>query len=140
MLSFSRHSSHCIGVCCEMDSERWSHYELSSSIIIWRAKLPTDQHHGPATGCRCRTTHNNPNQQLIQLVALLCLLYFTKASPIMSMYVVKRGGRRESVHFDKITSRVSKLCYGLDPKVSETRIIVALGFVYQRHSSHRTLF
>jgi hypothetical protein len=35
----------------------------------------------------------------------------------MSMYVVKRGGRRESVHFDKITSRISKLCYGLDPKV-----------------------
>jgi hypothetical protein len=34
----------------------------------------------------------------------------------MSMYVVKRGGRKESVHFDKITSRVSKLCYGLDPK------------------------
>ena len=37
----------------------------------------------------------------------------------MSMYVVKRGGRRESVHFDKITSRVSKLCYGLDPKVRD---------------------
>ena len=33
------------------------------------------------------------------------------------MYVHKRDGRRESVHFDKITSRVSKLCYGLDSKV-----------------------
>jgi len=33
-----------------------------------------------------------------------------------SMYVVKRNGKSESVHFDKITSRVSKLCYGLDPK------------------------
>lgn len=33
------------------------------------------------------------------------------------MYVVKRSGKRESVHFDKITSRVSKLCYGLDSKV-----------------------
>jgi len=32
------------------------------------------------------------------------------------MYVVKRNGKSESVHFDKITSRVSKLCYGLDPK------------------------
>jgi len=32
------------------------------------------------------------------------------------MYVVKRGGRRESVHFDKITSRISKLCYGLNAK------------------------
>lgn len=35
----------------------------------------------------------------------------------MSFYVLKRNGRRESVHFDKITSRVSKLCYGLDAKV-----------------------
>lgn len=34
----------------------------------------------------------------------------------MSMYVMKRSGKRESVHFDKITSRVSKLCYGLDSK------------------------
>jgi hypothetical protein len=40
----------------------------------------------------------------------------------MSMYVVKRGGRKESVHFDKITSRVSKLCYGLDPKVCVCRV------------------
>ena len=32
------------------------------------------------------------------------------------MYVVKRDGRRESVKFDKITSRVEKLCYGLDLK------------------------
>lgn len=35
----------------------------------------------------------------------------------MSMYVMKRNGRRESVHFDKITSRIQKLCYGLDAKV-----------------------
>lgn len=35
----------------------------------------------------------------------------------MTFYVVKRNGRRESVHFDKITSRVSKLCYGLNSKV-----------------------
>jgi len=35
----------------------------------------------------------------------------------MSFYVLKRNGRRESVHFDKITSRVSKLCYGLNSKV-----------------------
>lgn len=30
------------------------------------------------------------------------------------MYVIKRDGRRERVMFDKITSRVSKLCYGLN--------------------------
>ncbi|CAM9208820.1 unnamed protein product [Sphacelaria rigidula] len=30
------------------------------------------------------------------------------------MFVVKRDGRREDVKFDKITSRINKLCYGLD--------------------------
>jgi ribonucleoside-diphosphate reductase alpha chain len=30
------------------------------------------------------------------------------------MYVIKRDGRRESVKFDKITSRVENLCFGLD--------------------------
>ncbi|MBL3654789.1 ribonucleoside-diphosphate reductase subunit alpha [Fulvivirga sediminis] len=30
------------------------------------------------------------------------------------MLVIKRDGRRESVKFDKITSRIDKLCYGLD--------------------------
>ncbi len=31
------------------------------------------------------------------------------------MYVIKRDGNRESVKFDKITARIQKLCYGLDP-------------------------
>ncbi|RPA71311.1 putative ribonucleotide reductase large subunit RNR1 [Ascobolus immersus RN42] len=31
------------------------------------------------------------------------------------MYVIKRDGRKERVQFDKITARVSRLCYGLDP-------------------------
>ena len=31
------------------------------------------------------------------------------------MYVLKRDGRQESVKFDKITARIQKLCYGLDP-------------------------
>ncbi|CEP08349.1 hypothetical protein [Parasitella parasitica] len=30
------------------------------------------------------------------------------------MYVIKRDGSKESVHFDKITSRIAKLCYGLN--------------------------
>ncbi|XP_047362155.1 ribonucleoside-diphosphate reductase large subunit-like [Vespa velutina] len=30
------------------------------------------------------------------------------------LHVIKRGGRIEDVHFDKITSRIRKLCYGLD--------------------------
>ncbi|CAM9852041.1 unnamed protein product [Chrysoparadoxa australica] len=35
------------------------------------------------------------------------------------MYVVKRDGRHESVQFDKITSRIKKLCYGLDDRFVE---------------------
>ncbi|MFN5912630.1 MAG: ribonucleoside-diphosphate reductase subunit alpha [Bacteroidota bacterium] len=34
------------------------------------------------------------------------------------MYVVKRDGRKEVVKFDKITARVVKMCYGLDPLVT----------------------
>ncbi len=32
------------------------------------------------------------------------------------MEVIKRSGRREDVSFDKITARVKKMCYGLDPQ------------------------
>ncbi|KAK7550853.1 ribonucleotide reductase [Phyllosticta citricarpa] len=32
------------------------------------------------------------------------------------MFVHKRDGRKERVQFDKITARVSRLCYGLDPE------------------------
>lgn len=32
------------------------------------------------------------------------------------MYVVKRDGRQEQVHFDKITARITKLSYGLNPE------------------------
>ncbi len=32
------------------------------------------------------------------------------------MHVIKRDGRRESVKFDKVTSRIERLCYALDPK------------------------
>jgi ribonucleoside-diphosphate reductase alpha chain len=31
------------------------------------------------------------------------------------MFVIKRDGTKESVKFDKITARIQKLCYGLDP-------------------------
>lgn len=34
------------------------------------------------------------------------------------MYVLKRDGRKEQVKFDKITARIIKMCYGLDPLVS----------------------
>jgi ribonucleoside-diphosphate reductase alpha subunit len=38
------------------------------------------------------------------------------------MYVVKRDGRKEAVKFDKITARIVKMCYGLDPLVSPEMI------------------
>lgn len=30
------------------------------------------------------------------------------------MYVIKRNGTKEPVQFDKITARITKLCYGLN--------------------------
>ncbi|KAF2879429.1 hypothetical protein ILUMI_26742, partial [Ignelater luminosus] len=36
------------------------------------------------------------------------------ATPQKRNYVHKRGGRKEEVHIDKITSRIQKLCYGLN--------------------------
>lgn len=41
------------------------------------------------------------------------------------MYVIKRDGRRQEVKFDKITARIQKLCYGLDP-VHVEPILVAM--------------
>lgn len=40
----------------------------------------------------------------------------------MSMYVIKRDGRKESVKFDKIQARIKKLCYGLSPVVDPVQI------------------
>jgi ribonucleoside-diphosphate reductase subunit M1 len=39
------------------------------------------------------------------------------------MYVIKIDGKKEVVHFDKITSRINKLCYGLDPVHVDAAII-----------------
>jgi len=36
------------------------------------------------------------------------------------MFVVKRDGRKESVKFDKITARIEKLCYGLNPALVDS--------------------
>lgn len=38
------------------------------------------------------------------------------------MYVIKRDGRKEPVHFDKITSRIRKLAWGLDPDVDPAEV------------------
>src|SRR5450755_3694375 len=36
------------------------------------------------------------------------------------MYVIKRDGKKESVKFDKVTARIQKLCYGLNPEHVES--------------------
>lgn len=38
------------------------------------------------------------------------------------MYVTKRDGRKEPVHFDKITSRIKKMAWGLDNSIDATKI------------------
>lgn len=38
------------------------------------------------------------------------------------MYVIKRDGRKETVKFDKITARIKKLCYGLNPLVAPPKV------------------
>lgn len=52
------------------------------------------------------------------------------------MFVVKRNGKTEPVHFDKITSRIKKLSYGLDPLVDPAIIVqrVCRGLVSGMHT------
>lgn len=45
------------------------------------------------------------------------------------MYVIKRDGRHEKVHFDKVTSRVKRLAYGLneqyvDPVLVSQKVVI----------------
>jgi len=43
----------------------------------------------------------------------LSVFKMSKTNP-SKMVVIKRDGREEVIHFDKITSRIEKLCYGLE--------------------------
>ena len=45
------------------------------------------------------------------------------------IFVVKRDGRKEPVHFDKITSRIEKLCYGLDMEYIDAPSITLKVFI-----------
>lgn len=40
------------------------------------------------------------------------------------MFVIKRDGRKEAVKFDKITARIKKLCYGLNPVVDPVKVAI----------------
>jgi len=48
------------------------------------------------------------------LITVLFFSLFHKIPNFIDMYVVKRDGHREPVHFDKISNRISRLAFGLD--------------------------
>ncbi len=52
------------------------------------------------------------------------IIFFTSITSNDIMYVVKRDGKQQTVQFDKIQSRISKLCYGLDQKVRMILVVV----------------
>lgn len=41
-------------------------------------------------------------------------MYNESVYSLLKYYLIFIGGREEAVHVDKITSRIQKLCYGLD--------------------------
>ena len=51
----------------------------------------------------------------------------------MSVLTLNTDGRKERVQFDKITARVSRLCYGLDPEHVDAAAITqkVISGVYQ---------
>ena len=51
------------------------------------------------------------------------------------MFVVKRDGRKEPVHFDKITSRIKKLAWGLSDAVDPIEITKKVRFYLVLSSS-----
>ena len=43
------------------------------------------------------------------------------------IHVIKRNGKKEVVRYDKITSRIKKLCYGLDSKYIKPNVLSQSG-------------
>lgn len=54
----------------------------------------------------------------------------------LEMYVIKRDGRQEKVHFDKITSRIKKLCYGLNETFVDPVEVAQKVCCVTRHRAH----
>jgi ribonucleoside-diphosphate reductase subunit M1 len=54
------------------------------------------------------------------------------------MFVIKRDGRKQEVHFDKITARITKFSYGLNPDFCDPVSFTAhmAGQLCSRVSSH----
>jgi ribonucleoside-diphosphate reductase subunit M1 len=47
------------------------------------------------------------------------------SSVVLTQFQLNLGGRQEDVHFDKITSRIQKLCYGLNSDFVDPVCIVS---------------
>ena len=60
-----------------------------------------------------------------------CLLVKRK---VFEMYVLKRDGRRERVHFDKITSRIEKLAWGLNKNVEPIVVTQKVNIFVEREN------
>ena len=63
---------------------------------------------------RVQTQHGRfegPGEALSKARANQCIVVLRGSA----MFVIKRDGRKEPVHFDKITARITKLSYGLNP-------------------------
>lgn len=114
-------------------------------IKIWRANSIAQilyvAQYGSFAGGEGSSWHSllshllHPLDSVARFSLLAEILRFCYQFGTMSMYVLKRSGKRESVHFDKITSRVSKLCYGLDAKVCRFEKLLAFS-PFQRRISH----
>ena len=73
---------------------------------MWRQLTLKNAHETPAT-----------YRHKIKIICTEALLSIEDSQHSTTMYIVKRDGRQQSCQFDKIQSRISKLCYGLDQKV-----------------------
>lgn len=52
----------------------------------------------------------------------------------MSHCLFDADGRKEEIHFDKITSRIQKLCYGLDMDyVDPVNILAIFSHIFHRY-------
>ena len=72
-----------------------------------RASVPPHTHtkppaHSPGRPPPLTARHSPPNS-----VITVC---YRSQPGVLEMYVVKRSGKKEPVHFDKITARIAKLC------------------------------
>ena len=53
-------------------------------------------------------------------------------SAMSGMFVIKRNGREQPVLFDKITARITKLCYGLNTEfVDPVRVAQKVHFLFR---------